>query len=271
MKKYLFIVFAAVCSFFVRFSSASAISSSMSLLFNGDSSQQLYFDGGRNITVRVFSSTVVPTILDIPRYGFIQVCSDADITSYYSNNDQYLNNINIFDSGIKCTLTSLSTIQYITFNTNWDCGATGTNCVFDNSFVFYQQSSSNYRLLSYGFSDDPLDIDYSSGTIINQNDTIINNQEVINDSLDDIKDMDIDDEYKIDPDDSSYQDYADAEDDLMDKVNGADLSVLEMPIDVNSSNFVWDTITDLFQSHPMIFSSVIAILSIGIIKFALGR
>lgn len=96
-------------------------------------------------------------------------------------------------------------------------------------------------------------------------------QQETNDKLDEITDMDISDQDKEIPDDSSYQDYTEAEGDLMDKVNEADMDSLDIAIDTNSSNFVWNTITDIFNSHPMIMSTIIAILSIGIIKLALGR
>ena len=114
--------------------------------------------------------------------------------------------------------------------------------------------------------------------IIDQNNQLINGfnnlqneQQETNDKLDDITNMDIPDSSKEDLDDSSYQDYQGAEDDLMDSVGQADLSSVDIAIDSDSSNFIWDTITDIFQSHPLIMSTVIAILSIGIIKLALGR
>lgn len=107
--------------------------------------------------------------------------------------------------------------------------------------------------------------------IIDQNNTIINSNNETNDKLDDIIDADISDEDKEMPNDSSFEDYQDAEDDLMNKVNEADMDVLDIAIDTDSSNFVWDTITDILQSHPLIMSTIIAILSIGVIKLALGR
>lgn len=92
-----------------------------------------------------------------------------------------------------------------------------------------------------------------------------------NQTLDEIKDMDISEEDKELPNDDAYQDYTEAEDDLMDAVNEADLDVLEIAIDEDSSNFVWDTLTDLITSHSLIFGTIVAVLSIGIIKLALGR
>lgn len=123
---------------------------------------------------------------------------------------------------------------------------------------------------------------YSVGTILygvanfanyidNDSSAIINEQQETNDKLDEIQGMDINDDDKELPDDSSYQEYSDVEGDLLDYVGEADTSSLDIAIDVDSSNFVWDTLTDLIQSHALVFSTVIAILSIGIIKLALGR
>ena len=105
----------------------------------------------------------------------------------------------------------------------------------------------------------------------NINNTINSMESSINGNLDEIKDMDISDKDKELPDDADFNDYQDAEDDLMDKVSEADMSVIDIAIDEDSSIFVWDTLTELIQSHTLIFSTVIAILSIGIIKLALGR
>lgn len=105
----------------------------------------------------------------------------------------------------------------------------------------------------------------------NINNTINSMEASINGNLDEIKDMDISDEDKELPDDTDFNDYQDAEDDLMDKVSEADMSVIDIAIDEDSSIFVWDTLTELIQSHTLIFSTIIAILSIGIIKLALGR
>lgn len=92
-----------------------------------------------------------------------------------------------------------------------------------------------------------------------------------NDRLDDILDSDISDQDKELPDDSSYQDYGDAEGQLKDKVSQADLTQLSIGMDAKSSSWVWDTLTSFIQSHTVVFGLFIGMLSIGIIKLALGR
>lgn len=88
---------------------------------------------------------------------------------------------------------------------------------------------------------------------------------------DEFMNSDISNKDKEMPDDSKYQDYTDTENDLKDKVNEADMSVISIGIDANSSVWVWDTLTRLIQSNSVVFGMFIAILSIGIIKLALGR
>lgn len=105
-------------------------------------------------------------------------------------------------------------------------------------------------------------------------DTIKQQTDAINkqtESFDEFKNTDIDDSQKELPDDSSFKEYESVEGELLDKVNQADMDVLDIGIDAESSNFVWDTTTKLIQSHPAVFGMFISILSIGIIKLALGR
>lgn len=73
------------------------------------------------------------------------------------------------------------------------------------------------------------------------------------------------------PDSSSYDSYSSAEDNLLKKAGEADLDSLEIPIDSSSSNFIWDTMSSLLNSHPLIISTLIAVLSIGIIKLVFAR
>lgn len=98
-----------------------------------------------------------------------------------------------------------------------------------------------------------------------------NVQNQTNNKLDNIIDKDISSSDKQLPNDDSYQDYNNAESSLKDKVSQADMSNIDIAIDVNSSSFVWNTLSSFIQSHQLIFSMIISILSIGIIKLALGR
>lgn len=102
-------------------------------------------------------------------------------------------------------------------------------------------------------------------------DDLNSKQDQTNNKLDNIKDMDAPDSAKTKPDDSDYKNYEKAESDLTDKISDIPTDTLEIGIDANSSNFIFDTMNKLINAHPAVFSMFIAILSIGIIKLGLGR
>lgn len=52
----------------------------------------------------------------------------------------------------------------------------------------------------------------------------------------------------------------------MNSINDIDIS-----IDSNTNDFIWDFITSAINTHTRIFGFVVTILSIGIIKLALNR
>lgn len=235
--------------------------------------------GNRNIK---FGYSLDSSLTDRWVYNSLVVCADSTfqggiIPSGYRD---YIRNINYNHTPYTCSYNNSSYTGYVVI-INWqtyiDSESGGS---FDGYFTVYQDVNMSIQLIDFVVnSNNYVSADnYASQSlinqnsqIINQNNTIINQNQETNDKLDDIINADIPDSSKEDLDDSSYQDYQDAEDDLMDSVGQADLSSVDIAIDGDSSNFIWDTITDIFQSHPLIMSTVIAILSIGIIKLALGR
>lgn len=104
---------------------------------------------------------------------------------------------------------------------------------------------------------------------INQNQTIIDQNNQTNSKLDEIETMQPDTTET--PDDSSYKDYEQSEEELEEYIKQADTSVLDVAIDTNTSKFIWDTMTSFIKSNALVFSTIIALLSIGIIKLALNR
>lgn len=104
-----------------------------------------------------------------------------------------------------------------------------------------------------------------------------------NSSLNDLKDKQDKTNEKLDgitdmtpsntdsPDSSSYEDYSSAEGSLLDKANEADLDSLEVNIDSSSANFIWSTMYSLLSSHPLVMSTLISLLSLGIIKLIFSR
>lgn len=66
-------------------------------------------------------------------------------------------------------------------------------------------------------------------------------------------------------------DYTQNEQQLINQMNRADFTKIDIAIDENSNNFVWQTMTNLLNTNTLIIGLFITILSIGIIKLVLGR
>ena len=49
------------------------------------------------------------------------------------------------------------------------------------------------------------------------------------------------------------------------------LSNISVGIDGTTSTKIWEIITRLFQSHALVFTMLLSILSVGVIKLMLGR
>lgn len=266
--------------FFIQDVSASVIPTSINNLTIGGqnltTNQDLYVGLG-NVNIN-FSLLLDSNFSSDWGKVSIVVCSNGAMSGGIipSSYNGYIRNIKHIDSQYSCTMVNGATgkVRMLTFDLLFgDAGG------FDGYFTVYSPSF-NLQLIDFVVDSSQYVnlFDYSSDTlitqnsqIINQNTQIINSQNETNDKLDNITDMDIPESSKEDLDDSTYQDYQGAEDNLLDSVGEADLSNIDIAIDSDSSNFIWDTITDIFQSHPLIMSTVIAILSIGIIKLALGR
>lgn len=209
-------------------------------------------------------------------YFVLDVCSTSDVLgggNFYNDNGFtdliYKTNSSCSVGGYQGKIFKL----FVRMNTNFSCNIGTSN----NNFVTLTNKSNNIYLFNSSNYNVPLRFTniyyYDSSTydsLLNDYSNM-NSYQQTNDKLDDITNMDIPDSSKEELDDSSYQDYQDAEDALIDSIGEADLDSVDIAIDNDSSNFIWDTITDILQSHPLIMSTVIAILSIGIIKLALGR
>lgn len=199
--------------------------------------------------------------------------------------------MSIFNSQEACNDGYQGKITYIQYQvTLWgnvdDTGeeliADANASLYGNNYLYimnkYFANEDQLSLLIQGQSNYNLIQEQINQSISNTN-LIINNQnsisqaqiDNINRNHNEIMNSDISDDTKSLPDKSSFEDYQTAENSLKDKIKEADMSVLDIGIDTNSSNWVWTTLTSLIQSHSAIFGMFISILSIGIIKMALGR
>ncbi len=103
-------------------------------------------------------------------------------------------------------------------------------------------------------------------------DDIMNNANANADKVvDAIEGEDLTDEEKESVDKTDINDLNDAEDKLLDENRLNAINDIDISIDSNTNDFIWDFITAAINTHSRIFGFVITILSIGIIKLALNR
>ena len=255
-----------------------------SIAGNSNLPQDQWVDNGMSKILTVATS-LQENNLNINERNYVEifacVAGGPSWSSYITNDDlngAFQNGaVNSLNTGISCKTTnqsyngSIFKFYFKIYKWRISSGAD----LYDVSSYWRFNSSEASLLLDIrdikitdkdNFFDDSILVSNGKGQdiIINQNNSIIN-------KFDDIINSDISDKDKELPDDSNYDDYNKAQDSLTDKVKQADLSNINIGIDKNASSFVWDTLTSFLQSSSLVFSVFIAILSIGIIKLALGR
>ena len=215
------------------------------------------------------STNLRGTIIESAKYRF----STDDLYSFSVNTI----NITRGDNYVTLTFTPTFNTSYVEFRLSLGVTTSSTstyNEIISNQFGYPTSmfSVTYLEIKNVIIEDDTQDVIINqNNTIINQNQNLINNQELTNNKLDNIYESDLSDTDKEQVDDTILNEYENAENDVLDKINDVDLDNVDISMDVNSTNFIWELITDIFNSHPVIMSTVIAILSIGIIKLALGR
>lgn len=176
-------------------------------------------------------------------------------------------------------------LYHITFNYSQqlssivNINSTNITCWFERnpSDGLFMQSIGSYTLKRYTYYNNSFNYSVSTDPntgllqdITNQNETIINQNNTTNQKLDDLKDADYNGATEQ-PNTDNYEDYEENEQALLDNMSSMNLNDVSIAIDNNSSGFVWNTLTRFIQSNSLIFSMIISILSIGIIKLMLSR
>lgn len=111
-----------------------------------------------------------------------------------------------------------------------------------------------------------------NGTIISQNQQMLEIQQAQNKNIEDIKNYDIDEKIKekVNTDNQKQ-----AEDNINDVNAILDENKEEINFniqsDTNANNFIWALLTQIIQTNQLIFTMITSILLIGVIKLALGR
>jgi len=214
-------------------------------------------------------------------FGYIDICIYGGVTVNNNNadcSDGCLNNINLYDTGISCKIEYPNQVNangrryFIFFNIKkWGMKNSDTLPYFQDYLTFARTTGYD-PIIDFNMvflSNEDLYVQYANNNKIQE--LIEQSNQAMNDSINDMKDMDIGSEDKEVPSDDKYQDYEEQEQILKDSMEQADLNDLDIAIDVPTSDFIWQTITRLINSNSLVFGMFIAILSIGIIKLAFGR
>lgn len=124
----------------------------------------------------------------VPQNFLATFCSSDDkITNWYSNinDNEFPHELNIYKTNIPCQYSTSDyqggTLTYF-YGKSFTCPANGNNptCSSWGKWTFYSYTGS-YQLLNFIRTNDDISIDFSSGTVISQNQEIINqNQQIIN-------------------------------------------------------------------------------------------
>lgn len=178
-----------------------------------------YFNSNGFRTLEIATSNVGDLLASADyQYGFVSYCSYDNIYETYRQNTLKTVDMLMFNTYVKSAIYGSSipcTVKYITWKFIYDCGADGRSCLGTGRFKFYGDIS-DYTLRSYGFTKERLQIDTTTGqilnqsaTIIDQNNTIINNQEDIKNNTEDIKDTLKDDNIDTSKSNSFFSNFTD--------------------------------------------------------------
>lgn len=93
----------------------------------------------------------------------------------------------------------------------------------------------------------------------------------INNNWNNFNNTDLSNSDKQAPNTQDYSSYQQAENNLFDQMSNADVNNVNIAIDSDSATWVWARLTEWLATNSMLMSFLVSMLSIGIIKMALGR
>lgn len=99
----------------------------------------------------------------------------------------------------------------------------------------------------------------------------VEKQEETNNKIDEIQKQDIPSDSKEAPNQDSFNNYENKENQIKEATSNADMSAINVAMDIPTSNWIWETMTKIFNTNPIIMSMIITFLSIGVIKLILRR
>lgn len=101
--------------------------------------------------------------------------------------------------------------------------------------------------------------------------SLITQQEEANSKIEEIQNQDIPTESKEAPNQDAFNNYENKENQIKQATSNANMNAVNVAMDIPTSNWIWDTLTRILNTNPMIMSMMITFLSIGVIKLILRR
>lgn len=106
----------------------------------------------------------------------------------------------------------------------------------------------------------------------NNTNTIINNNNENTDRIiETLEGEDLTTNEKQPATNNDVNNYQDQEDALMDMMDTDSLDNVDIAIEIQSNNWIWQTMTSLMNTHAIIMTMFISLLSIGVIKLVMNR
>lgn len=197
MKKYLLILFSVFSFFFISDNVFASVEFGLS---SGNRPYTIPYNTSILMTgpgerYMSFGNDTLYNLPNYPRYFLLTMCTDATVSSYSSFNNT-IESVSFFKTDYKCYFPGSSydggRVMYIFGQSNptTQCSVNGDNCMTGGLIKLYNDKNSSWTLLQESYSRDSISIDYASNTIvsndatiINQNNSIINGQYSINNSI----------------------------------------------------------------------------------------
>lgn len=197
MRKYFLILFSVFSLFFLN---ENVFASTEFGLSSGNRPYTIPYNSsilmtGSGERYMSFGNDTLYNLPNYPRYFLLTMCTDATVSSFSSFNNT-IENVSFFKTDYKCYFPGSSydggRVMYIYGQSNptTQCSVNGDNCMTGGLIKLYNDKNSSWTLLQESYSRDTISIDYASNTIvsndaaiINQNNSIINGQYSINNSI----------------------------------------------------------------------------------------
>lgn len=207
------------------------------------------------VTLYGFAGVYLGTI---ENFTTIQVFGSNSVINTDSVNSVF-NRVNTTSS---CEINQITNLP-ITFDSAIS-GANFNKSYTNFSFTCHGNSGyTNYLIVISSLISESLYIYNNFSYVVNTDAVIVNQND---------EEMNYNENNIPQPDSSGSDSVITNTDDLLDNFNSVDIdNQVDITIPSGANNFIWSTMTSLLNTNSLVFGLMVSILSIGVIKTALGR